>query len=104
MQIIAKKNPIFSTLEKNQRIFSAKQNRFNPPVRRSSEIIIELIVTTNQIAVFHNSNCKWNSSLMVVGIWNFRAYCGGINRKDPNALFLTLVPFGPNKVQTKCEI
>ena len=53
------------------------------PVKRSSEIIIEVTVTTNQIAVFHNSNCIWNSSLIVVGNWNFCTYCGGNNRKDP---------------------
>ena len=28
--------------------------KLNPPVRRSSEIIIELIPTTNQIVVFYN--------------------------------------------------
>ena len=34
-------------------------HQFNsPPVKRSSEIITELIVTTNQIAVFYNSNCN----------------------------------------------
>ena len=33
-------------------------HQFNPPsFKRSSEIIIELIVTANQIAVFYNSNC-----------------------------------------------
>ena len=29
-----------------------------PPVKRSNEIIIELKVTTYQIAVFYNSNCN----------------------------------------------
>ena len=29
-----------------------------PPVKRSSEIITELIGTNNQIAVFYSSNCN----------------------------------------------
>ena len=29
-----------------------------PPVKRPGEIIIEVIVTTNQIAVFYSSNCN----------------------------------------------
>ena len=33
----------------------------------STEISIESSVTTNQIAVFYNSNCNRNSSLIVAG-------------------------------------
>ena len=34
-------------------------HQFNsPPVKRPREIIIELIVTTNRIAVFYSSNCN----------------------------------------------
>ena len=34
------------------------QKQLNPPVKRSIGIINELTVTTNQIAVFCNSNCN----------------------------------------------
>ena len=42
-----------------------------PPVRRSSEIIKEIIITTNQIAKFCNSHSNWNSSLILLRNWKF---------------------------------
>ena len=46
-----------------------------PPVKLSSEMITELLVTANQIAVFHNSKHNWKKSLL--GNQIFRARCGG---------------------------
>ena len=52
-------------------------HRFHPPVKLSSEIIIELLVTTNQIVVFYNS------SLILGGIRIFALTVGGLTENKP---------------------
>ena len=71
-------------LEKNRSQLSGFFSVNPPPVKRSNEMIIELIVTTNQIAVLYNSNCNWISSLILgVGLEFLRLlWGGGIDRKD----------------------
>ena len=48
----------FQLLNRSNSQQSSYTKNLTPPVKRSSEIITELIVTTNQIAVFYNSNCN----------------------------------------------
>ena len=59
------------------------------PVERSSEMITKLIVTANQIEVFHNYNCNWNSSLLVVGNKNFCFQCGELTEKIQKKFILS---------------